>query len=606
MLELHRLLAAYRGAGDDGAALLEFDDAAFRAGRYHDGTLLRFRGVVRDVQDPELVLLAPDDHEASAAAAADDVERFANSRAGEKLVERVPLKVALFPHRTQWAASAYERHVRNPQPPNEASASAGAKRSKRPNDAVGGAATGDGDVEVADAASVADLSEQDAKKPKAQAPASTSACSSSASEAAPFLLNLISVYVYEGQYADVPLDAFRVNEAFDFVGVLDLVVLGSAPRAADSAVLSADALQRLQISEQLDALQQRQRSGAVLHCCDAVAVTALHHVRPHAPRAFYAALQASNAAKTQYCAAEWARLGAPLTLAAVRDQLVTHLAAAATGGDALAAEYLVLALLARVYSRPDPATPLGNLSLNLALSSALAADAVRATVDSVGAAVRALVPVCAAVDLALASLNASAFAPHKDYETDAMVGGALQVPHGTVLLVDETALSAGELSAQGVKNVGALQSLVAKLLLPYDFQFYSMDFPQDVAVVSVSQGKSILPVTVSVPLAAATGATGAAAVASRAAAEPLLDAFRVYFGVLRSLEIAIGNEQAEVAEKHYVACRQAKQEVSLEDLHRWLRLARLVALSRGDDSVTKAAWDHMLALEAQRLERLQA
>lgn len=61
------------------------------------------------------------------------------------------------------------------------------------------------------------------------------------------------------------------------------------------------------------------------------------------------------------------------------------------------------------------------------------------------------------------------------------------------------------------------------------------------------------------------------------------------------VEDAVVNSHACVCD--YVMTRQ------LEDLHRWLRLARLVALSHGHDSVTKAAWDHMLALEAQRLER---
>lgn len=46
--------------------------------------------------------------------------------------------------------------------------------------------------------------------------------------------------------------------------------------------------------------------------------------------------------------------------------------------------------------------------------------------------------------------------------------------------------------------------------------------------------------------------------------------------------------------------------LQLDDLHRWLRVARLVALSQGDDVVSTMAWDHMLALEDKRLERLQA
>lgn len=577
MHELQHLLAAHRGAGGDADATLLplFDDAAFRAGGYRDGALLRFRGVVRDVQDPELVLLAgahDEAHEAREADEADAAERFQGAQPGKGLVERVPLKVALFPHRTSWAARAFDGDTQHQRSSGASAAVVAGGRAKRSNEAVDdGGADGEKEVATTTAALKSENSASDAlsKKPKAAATVPQQL------ETAPFLQNLISVYVYEGQYEGIPLDAFKVNEAFDFVGVLDLTVLGAAARAtADAAeVLSADELQRLQISERLDEIQQRQRSGAVVHCCAAASVSPFHHVRPHQPRHVYTKLQESNAEKLQYCADEWARLGAVTTagggggggtsgsaLAAVREQLVQHLSTVALGGDALAAEYLLLCLLSRVYARPDATTPLGNLSLNLALGSSLSAAQVGERVDRIEAAICTLVPVCSTVDLALETLNESTFTPHKDYETDAMVSGALQVPHGTVLVVKETSLTAGQLNDQGVRNVGALQALVAKMVLPYDFQYYSMDFPQDVAVVSVSEGKSILPVTVAVPLAAGNNIASAS---PAGATEALLESFRVYVGVLRTLEISIGNEQAETAEKHYVACRQAKQEVSV-------------------------------------------
>lgn len=44
----------------------------------------------------------------------------------------------------------------------------------------------------------------------------------------------------------------------------------------------------------------------------------------------------------------------------------------------------------------------------------------------------------------------------------------------------------------------------------------------------------------------------------------------------------------------------------LDDLHRWLRVARLMALSHGEEVVSNAAWDRMLELEARRLDRLEA
>ncbi|KAG2508753.1 hypothetical protein BBO99_00008782 [Phytophthora kernoviae] len=84
--------------------------------------------------------------------------------------------------------------------------------------------------------------------------------------------------------------------------------------------------------------------------------------------------------------------------------------------------------------------------------------------------------------------------------------------------------------------------------------------------------------------------------------EQLFECFRMILSVLRSFIVTIGNEEAETAEKHYVECRKSQQKV-LKDLHRWLRLARLVALSRDEGQISKASWDAMLALESQQLAR---
>jgi hypothetical protein len=50
--------------------------------------------------------------------------------------------------------------------------------------------------------------------------------------------------------------------------------------------------------------------------------------------------------------------------------------------------------------------------------------------------------------------------PKKDYGTGELLLGAASVAQGTFLLIDETALEAGQLLEQGVKNVQAIHSLV--------------------------------------------------------------------------------------------------------------------------------------------------
>ncbi|KAF4316204.1 hypothetical protein BBI17_008889 [Phytophthora kernoviae] len=122
-----------------------------------------------------------------------------------------------------------------------------------------------------------------------------------------------------------------------------------------------------------------------------------------------------------------------------------------------------------------------------------------------------------------------------------------------------------------------------------------------VAAVAVLEDKSILPVNVAVPLAT-TDEVDIKESSTIVLEEQLFECFRMILSVLRSFIVTIGNEEAETAEKHYVECRKSQQKV-LKDLHRWLRLARLVALSRDEGQISKASWDAMLALESQQLAR---
>ncbi|GMF23495.1 unnamed protein product [Phytophthora lilii] len=512
------------------------DEAALRRGRYRDGSALRFRGVVRDVQDPELVLLGG---EAPALADAETVRR--------QLVERVPLTVTLFPHASDWATRAYRTaSVVDTKGDGRCSGSDGptvAKGTKRSSAAV--------------AEPMDEQQEQDdtqTKKPKAE--------EKTQQEDNLLLPQAVNIYVYDGQYKDTPLDAFKVNEAFEFVGILDLMVPGTDSRKDDEGtVLSAKQLEELQISDCIDEVQRKTRAGVVLHCCHASSLQSVHHVRPHESTEFYDKINESNDSRTKFCRDEWTKLGQEVDVAAMRKQILAYLATTVRG-DALAAEYLLLGLLSRVYSRADPSTPLGNMSLNLSLDKTSTEEQKRAFVSQVEKMLTSLMPMVARVDLSLKELNSTKFMPHKDYEREILLSGVLQVANGTTMLVNETALTAGQLNDQGVKNVAALQSLIDKMLLPYDFHYYNMDFPQDVAVVTVSEGKSILPVTVAVPIIA----TAAEQHPSGLQEEKLLECFRIFLSVLRSFTVTIGNEEAEMAEKHYVECRKSQQKVAVRAL----------------------------------------
>lgn len=98
------------------------------------------------------------------------------------------------------------------------------------------------------------------------------------------------------------------------------------------------------------------------------------------------------------------------------------------------------------------------------------------------------------------NLNKTVFVPKKDYETNRLETGMLQLTAHTHLLLDETAMENGQLDAEGVRNLTALGNLISWQKVGYNFSFHNIDFLTDVPVIVMSEGRSILPSDVSVML----------------------------------------------------------------------------------------------------------
>ena len=117
----------------------------------------------------------------------------------------------------------------------------------------------------------------------------------------------------------------------------------------------------------------------------------------------------------------------------------------------------------QVHLRSEPLA-IGKLALNLFGFSASEPS----LPGGIAAAMALLLPRAHRVGLSLATLNAAPFAPRKDYTSDRLVTGVLQLAEGTHLTLDETELASGQLSAVGVGNVESLKTLIEwqKVLLP--------------------------------------------------------------------------------------------------------------------------------------------
>jgi len=234
-----------------------------------------------------------------------------------------------------------------------------------------------------------------------------------------------------------------------------------------------------------------------------------------------------------------------------------------------------------------------------------------------------LAPATAHLPLSIASLNARAWAPRKDYATNRLRSGPLQLASGTTLVLDETALSAGALNDRGVRNARALTDLATTQELEMDFSFHAMRVPTDVNVVAVSGSRTsgivegldasvALRMTAEprVPIIGCDSSSsdfeepsrshGTSSKTSQARFDAAsLAEMRAFVARARSSSHAIGADAGARIESAMVAARASDPNATQETFHRWLTMARLAALARGETELKIEHWDR--ARECERL-----
>lgn len=69
------------------------------------------------------------------------------------------------------------------------------------------------------------------------------------------------------------------------------------------------------------------------------------------------------------------------------------------------------------------------------------------------------------------SLTEMRFQPRKNYDTNQMEPGLLQMLEGTNVICDETHITEGKIEKNGISNIKALAELIEDQKVVYDFQY---------------------------------------------------------------------------------------------------------------------------------------
>lgn len=181
------------------------------------------------------------------------------------------------------------------------------------------------------------------------------------------------------------------------------------------------------------------------------------------------------------------------------------------------------------------------------------------------------------VPLTLSLLNSVSFKPTKVDEE--FPHTPLQLPDHTLVVLDETALAPGPLTATGQENIQILTNLVENQTLRYNFNSSEIEFPTDLKILVLSQGKSILPLPLRIPI---SGVPMTSAV-------PLH--LKHYIEAASRLTSTITAEVSTLAEEYFMSSR-----LSPERLHRVLTLSRYIGQSYLSSSARPQHWTHSLSL----------
>lgn len=267
-------------------------------------------------------------------------------------------------------------------------------------------------------------------------------------------------------------------------------------------------------------------------------------------------------------------------------------------GDALAAEYLVMALLSKPLRRGEQLV--GKLSLNLVLPSNhdnQATEALRMALHSICSSV-------VTIDVNIASLNSREVYARKDYEVNRLRAGCLQLAEGSCLLLNETALSHGRLAERGVKNMRALKAVSNQGVALVDFKYYESEVDVQYSTVLLSKGgKSIVGGDVVIrvienPPGCVTLQNWEARWLARDVIEKLRMALTL---LLEDGRFDISDQISEEVSQTYVeARRNGGAKDGQESLQRWLAVARASARTFGESQLSSERWKYAMELERLR------
>ncbi|EGC34130.1 hypothetical protein DICPUDRAFT_94871 [Dictyostelium purpureum] len=265
-------------------------------------------------------------------------------------------------------------------------------------------------------------------------------------------------------------------------------------------------------------------------------------------------------------------------------------------------EYLLLHILSKVYSF-SAGLCIGNFSLNITIPNK---ENFSHMADIIELLFSKLTSRSHRFQVTIESLNDSSIIPFKDYDRNRLVSGLLQLPKNTHLIIDETKLSEGKIESQGLKALNAFTTLSTLQKVEYDFQYHPIEIQTDILLSTISYGKPLIKGFCEVSIDSSVTLPSLNDLRNLSFDQEKLLSFRNYIYYCKNLNFKLLSDQDEnsdatkLIQDDFVKTRQSDQNMTQDIFHCWLTLARLLALSFGDNCITIDKWNKMKMIEEIR------
>ena len=280
------------------------------------------------------------------------------------------------------------------------------------------------------------------------------------------------------------------------------------------------------------------------------------------------------------------------------------------GGDELAAEYVLLTLLSKVQRR-DEGVPIGVSWINIYSTDC---DISREIIKGTERAFKLFTQNTFYSQIDLESLSSIQLIPKKDYNTNRLSRGGLQMLNSTIVLLDETQMKEGKSEGENlILNMGGVASLIEEQVVKYNFQFHEQLFEWSSPVVIVSTGRSVFKNATPIPICTTKKPN---VDALNDLDSEVINEIRTYFNqISRKEPMTVSEECTNYIQDLYVKLRKEEEEeindkkkdvreVGAKTLHSWLTLANLKVASLGLTECETDIINYVYEMEQSRIKRV--